>query len=404
MIYVLDAMCGTGKSTAMFNRMKSNPNKSYIYVTPFLSEINDRIPNELSTLDFHTPVNKGTTKLQDFEKLIDRGVNIACTHVLFSLLTKSTMDKIISKGYVLVIDEDVNCVGLMPREFNVSDVKALMVGDFVIANPDDRHKLSWNYDKYPDHDGKYNQIRNMCDMGMLYCYSGRFLMWEYPPELLKGLKEIYVLTYLFGGSDMKGWLEVNNIEFKYLDPVSLGLKSEKDAKAIIRKNLTIHENRTLTLSRQQEHTLSKTWFDKANTESIKKYKGMMRSYVVSNKVKSDNLFWTTYKAQAKRLSGSGYSKGTGVVKGDKVCFLPCNIKATNDYMDREYCMYAMNRYKNPVELQYIRSHGGKIDEDIFALGELIQFMFRGSIRQGKPMNIFILSKRMRRLLEEWLEE
>lgn len=407
MLYVLDAICGSGKSSAIFNQIKKNPNKKYIYVTPFLSEVNQRVPLELPNMDFNSPSNLLTTKMKDLKVLIQSGVNISCTHVLFSLLTVEIMEEIIESQYVLIIDEAVNCIGQIPKEFKVSDTEALLGGGFVIPQEGTRNQLVWNEEKFPNHDGKYRKIRNMCNMGMLYSYGGMFLMWEYPPKLMKELKEIYVLTYLFSGSDMKGWLEVNNVPYKYLNPQEVGLKSEKDIKALIRENLTIEDNRTLKLLRQSKTSLSASWFRNSDAATIKKYKGMIRSFVVKNKIKSDNLFWTTYKNQAKFLAGDGYSRGTSKIpltEGVSPCFLPCNIRATNDYKDRQYCVYAMNRYKNPIEATYLLQQKAQVSEDDFALGEMIQFMFRGAIRENKPMTILILSKRMRGLLEEWLKE
>ena len=47
--------------------------------------------------------------------------------------------------------------------------------------------------------------------------------------------------------------------------------------------------------------------------------------------------------------------------------------------------------------------GVVINEDEWALSELIQWMFRSSIREQKNINIYIPSKRMRDLLMKWLK-
>ena len=43
-----------------------------------------------------------------------------------------------------------------------------------------------------------------------------------------------------------------------------------------------------------------------------------------------------------------------------------------------------------------------IDEDTWALSELLQWLFRSAIREHKEINIYIPSERMRELLLEWL--
>jgi hypothetical protein len=54
-------------------------------------------------------------------------------------------------------------------------------------------------------------------------------------------------------------------------------------------------------------------------------------------------------------------------------------------------------------VNYLQSNGIDVDEDMYALSEMIQFIWRGAIRQGKPMKVLILSERMRNLLIKWLE-
>ena len=43
-------------------------------------------------------------------------------------------------------------------------------------------------------------------------------------------------------------------------------------------------------------------------------------------------------------------------------------------------------------------------EDKFALSELVQFVYRSAIRNGKPIDVYIPSKRMRDLFLEWLKK
>lgn len=404
MINVIDSVCGSGKSTKMFKTMQElydkNPNKRFLYVTPFLSEIDERVPKELPDMNFKTPENRGNGKLGNLCDLVIKGDNIATTHVLFSVLTPELVDRIIKMQYVLVIDEAISCVGLLDNELKKSDTTALLKSNMVYIDDENRGRLIWNEEDYPLHDGKYAKIRSMCNLSMLYCYADTFLMFEYPPKLLKELDSVYVLTYLFDGSDMRCWLDLNNVPYTILDNESLGLRSEKDIKDEIRQNLTILTNRTLSNLRQRDNTLSKSWYDKAKPDEIKKYKAMLRSCVVTQKAKAGDVFWTTFKDKQKVMSGTGYTKG---VNEDMPSFLPINIRATNKYAEYGLCMYTVNLYKNPVEVGYLRYNNIRVNEDTFALSEMIQFIWRGCIRKGEPMKVLILSDRMRKLLEIWLE-
>ena len=83
-------------------------------------------------------------------------------------------------------------------------------------------------------------------------------------------------------------------------------------------------------------------------------------------------------------------------------FLEMTARATNLYSDRDSCAYLINRFENPVIKQYFRKNGLDVNDNIFALSELIQWLFRSAIRKGKPINLYIPSKRMRSLLTAWL--
>ena len=46
--------------------------------------------------------------------------------------------------------------------------------------------------------------------------------------------------------------------------------------------------------------------------------------------------------------------------------------------------------------------GVTVDEETYALSELVQWIFRSQLRDGKEINLYIPSERMRRLLKKWL--
>ena len=102
--------------------------------------------------------------------------------------------------------------------------------------------------------------------------------------------------------------------------------------------------------------------------------------------------WTTYKDYKGLLSGKGYTSG----------FLSYNTRSTNEYRIKTHLAYCANIYFNPYLKNYFLDHGVEVKEDKFALSELIQWIWRSAIRDGKEIWIYIPSKRMRTLLQEWL--
>ena len=103
--------------------------------------------------------------------------------------------------------------------------------------------------------------------------------------------------------------------------------------------------------------------------------------------------WSTFLNYKTILGGKGYTKG----------FVDCSARATNEYRHKKNLAYLCNRYYSPVIKNFFVDKGVIINEDEWALSELIQWMFRSSIREQKNINIYIPSKRMRDLLMKWLE-
>ena len=149
---------------------------------------------------------------------------------------------------------------------------------------------------------------------------------------------------------------------------------------------------------KRSNPLSKSWYD---NQYAKKLDGMK---VLKNnttnffknicKSKSEDNMWTTFKDYISKCKGEGYTKG----------FVACNARATNDYKHKKNLAYLINSFNNPRVLQFFIQRGIEIDEETYALSELIQWMFRSQLRENKPINIYIPSERMRNLLKNWLNE
>ncbi len=406
MIKVLDSVMGTGKTTGIFNMMRNNPDKRYLYISLFLDEVGDgnknlegRVQKELPEMEFKMPKNFGEGKLEALKKLISNRENIASTHALFSIFDNEVVEMLVQGEYVLVVDEAVDCVGMYDG-VNDSDIQAMLSSEMITLL--DNNQLVWNEVRYPNHSGKYHEVREYCNLGSLFLHKQKILIWEYPPKLLQLLPEVYIMSYLFEGSVMSCWLKINNLQYEYLDNVGFGLKSEEDVKKVVRECLQLVDSSKLKALKQKETAFSSSWYkDNLDKEMAKWVKSILESCVVNHKPKGEKVFWTCFKDYQHKVNGKGFSKAA---KGELEPFLPCNTKATNNYRDYSLCMYTINVYKNPMEVGYLRERGVEFDKDKYALSEMIQFVWRGCIRQGKPMKLLVLSNRMKKLLEGWLND
>ena len=142
------------------------------------------------------------------------------------------------------------------------------------------------------------------------------------------------------------------------------------------------------------YSLSSSWFDKPkNKPLIEKMRKNLENYF-GHKIKGkgkDNM-WTTFKNKSGKLQGRGYTKG----------FVPLNSRATNSYMDKYNLAYVANRFINPIMKGFFIERNVRVNESMFALSEMLQWIWRSRIRQGESINIYVPSKRMRNLLLDWL--
>lgn len=391
-IQVLDALPGSGKSTAIFNLMKNDRDDKYIYVTPLLSEI-DRIKTEVPLLDFKSP--DGTSKSKDVLQLLLNGDNIACTHSLFQNMAEEHYRAINEQGYKLVLDEEINVVESF-KDGQQGDVRYLVNADqAAIEGPYSRVVLKAELNSLLK--TGLAPTAKAAAKGNLYTSKNLnqedFLVTHIPIELFVAAKETTIITYLFDGCILERFLTLHGLEWKYL---SLGLyKSNKEIVARLKE--LINFKTTPAIDALSRKSLSVTGYSNASAD----YRTAIGNawWSVARKVPDEQLICTLPKASAHK--GRKY---VGLPKKRPISnsWLWAGSRATNDYSDKNVIVHLYDRYPNAAVRTYFQSHGLPIDQEQFALSELIQFVFRSTVRNGKPIELYIASTRMKKLLEDWL--
>ena len=55
-------------------------------------------------------------------------------------------------------------------------------------------------------------------------------------------------------------------------------------------------------------------------------------------------------------------------------------------------------------VKLLATKGSKMDLNLYALSEMVQFIWRSRIREGGEVQLYIPSKRMRNLLVRWMND
>lgn len=403
-VKIVDSIPGSGKTSAIINKInESGKEDKYIYITPFLTEV-ERVKKSCKNKKFKEPkFNKYGNKFDNLNKLIGEGKNVVSTHSLFHKANMGTVELIQSKDYILVLDEVFSVVKLLQDEIgeNVSmqDIDMLISEGYAYI---ENGFLLWNEEK--EYSGKFENIQYLAMNRSILIYGDKIFIWTFPVEIFKAFKEVYILTYMFEAQEQCYYYNMHNVKYEYLyaakenDTYILKNKdntySEREIKDKLKRLITIIDDEKINLIGSKNFDLSHGWYrNECNKELIKQLKNNVVNFFINKtKSKSNELLWTTYKDQKDKLKGKGYTKG----------FISINIRATNDYSDRFNLAYLVNIFTKPIISNFFVSKGVTVNQDLYALSELIQWIWRSRVRKGEPINLFIPSKRMRNLLIDWL--
>ena len=396
-VHICDEIMGKGKSSAFINYMNEHTEKRFIYITPYLDEV-DRIIGGCRVRKFQRPVPRNNEgRLNDIHRLLDEGQNIASTHAMFKKYTEETVQLIQSGDYTLVLDEAFSVVSDM--DLSVGDIAMLKASSSINV---EGSAVSWVRPEIDD--TRYQDVRDTAESGSLFLYEGVFMFWQFPADVFKAFSEVFVLTYLFDAQMQKHYFDIHNIDYDFI------YTDRIDGKYCVvdYKNVSPHQKDLVNLVHVIDHeklnevgdkdfSLSSTWFlrRKPSDAKVGELKANLINYY-TNIVpsKSGLALWTVFEKRRDWLKGKGYTSG----------FEACNMRATSKHRSKKYLAYCINLFMNPFYKKYFVSQGAEVDEDKYALSELVQWVWRSAIRDGKEIWIYIPSKRMRTLLVNWLND
>ena len=407
-INVIDAMMGQGKSTWLIRNINKlmgsafdgKPSPKVIIVTPYLEEIT-RFKEACQTADFMSPQRYGMSKTENLHELLEAGCNIVTTHALWKGINRTTYELVSQNQYLLFIDEMMDCIE-QSKVISNSDFK--MLSKQKLISIDDDGRIVWNHKSEPQYKGKFDKEKSMCENGNLYFHNNKTIFWMFPTDFLAAFEEVWVLTYLWSGSIMDAYVRASSyaichhtlLDYKLVTYTSV---DEGPMRAKVRALITIVDDSKLNsiggMPRfgKRVYPLSSSWYSRQDTKSLRGIKNHTYNYF-KNRVKGPaNLsMWTCYQTDRAALKGAGYAKG----------FVSCNARATNEYRHKTNLAYMIDRHMIPIIKTFIESKGVNVDQDQYSLSELIQWIFRSAIRDGKPITLYIPSERMRGLLVDWL--
>ena len=400
--YVVDSIMGSGKTSGAINYINSLPDSShFIFVAPYLSEV-DRIVKSCWGKNVSQPFYKEGRKLNGLYDLLEQGKNVITTHQLFSKLGNKGIEAIKSFGYICFIDETLDCVNSYDGEDGLNSYDTAGLLSSYVNIDEDTGLIKWKDDGYR---GVFTPQKELADNDELAYYNDNVMIRIFPLKVLMCFKEVYILTYLFDGSFMSCYFKYFGLEYTNLyitgdNPSNFTFTGDKTKENKPKKNyrnlIHILDNEKMNAVGDGYYSLSYSWYNReSNNREIKKIKDNLTNFFRNiSCAKSSQCLWAAFKQSREKLTGKGYSKA----------YVAINTRALNEYADRDVVAYVVNRFVNTNISNFFKSKGIEPNEDLFALSEMIQCIWRSAIRNDKPITLYIPSRRMRGLLENWIEE
>lgn len=398
---VCDAIMGTGKSSAAITYLNEHPNDRFIYITPYLDEA-ARIKRECPDAHFIEP----SEKLREYQykksahtaALIKEGRNISTTHQAFKGYSAEMLEDIRRQGYTLIIDENVEVL----ERFDIDEADLQLAIDAgYIKETDGVYSVEKeDYNGRALHDLFY--MLKSRELVKVVDKNNTLFYWALPPELILSFKDVFVLTYLFGGQSIHHFLEIYNIPYEFIGIARTDGNQYRFCEApgytpeyVSHLSDMIHilDNDRLNAVGDDFYALSMSWFEHGGEDVEQLKRNIMNCYKnIWGDVPLDKRLWGSYKSAFNKLRGKGYTNA----------FLTFNAKATNNYRNRSHLVYPVNIFMNVEEKKFYHLHGIEVDEDIYALSIMVQWIWRSGIRDGQETYIYIPSRRMRTLLVNWI--
>ena len=423
-VKVVDEIMGGGKTCAAINFINALPDDvKIIYVTPYNSDEQGK-PNEVRRIiracrdkGFVEPHYLDNRKINHLKQLVVEGQNIATTHALFHMFAEDDelTDLIREQGYILIMDEITQVISPYKELSKKADMDLLTKGEFVKIEQDD--KVVWLDDSY--NGNKFSREKRLANQNSLVYYGADEkgkdsigLVELFPMCVFDAFDEAYILTYMFECQLQAYYFKYHGLKYEYIyvkgdNPNNFtftdDINEKREIKRDYRSLITIYTDPKLEKMCKKRTALSMNWFKnqkKYNEKAFNALKNSLYNFYRRGYKRCKNDFvltgklWTTFKEFETKIRGKGYSKG----------FATVNLRASNDYRDCNVIAYVANRFLNPVNARFFRSHGVEVDEDGYALSEMLQFIWRSAIRDNKPIIVFVPSKRMADLLQDWIDK
>lgn len=434
-----DYPCGFGKSTQMIAGLSENSEQQGLIVVPDLEQVRTLIRDAARRhcVRLYQPLSEtagkedkatGTpfnylheTKRDALQALIQKGHNVITTHKLYSEiahLARSGMfsDVEVHIDEVLSVADEATGISQFNRDRQkANDWRNLYIdkGYATICsatgriNPTDdwREKCEQLAGNLP------TTFFDAAEAGRLYTNvpgtGDHIIIGELPIVLLKCAKRVHIYTYRFDGSYMAAYLKRHNVRWVKANYANTTPEAaDQEFRASARDLVTIDAMPRLDgvafgYTAQKRMVSSKAG---AMQQQAGQVRGAFRAIgraLKSSGTFADHLILTCLKDGWTKRDGKAGKFAAGTKLFTDAHWVANQTRGTNQYRHCSHVAYFWQQNPNPNVARFLGCNDKK-QSDLYAVAEIIQFIWRSRIRDGQPIIVFIPCPKMRRIWYRWL--
>ncbi|ADV68795.1 hypothetical protein [Deinococcus maricopensis] len=397
-ITFIDSVMGSGKSTYAIKYINQHKYTTKIIVaSPILDEV-DRYAHNCG---IQQPLDI-PSKASNLRRLLQRGESVSISHALLLNIDEGMLGEIKAQGYELILDE-VIADAINVHYTNKDTLETMVRAGLVNVDPDTQ-KITWlEAEDYEDH----MDVRDACREGEVYAVDNQYIVSHLNTSIFEAFSKVQIMTYMAPYSMLAKLFMVKSVPFNIatLDQgrvvFQTPMYSGKQFASLIHLDNTPRRQLNFKLSVSGQGKLSKTKRNRLSSYT----NGFFTRY--GKGVRRSERIWTTYRAYAEALVPTGTRP-----QFDMNNFVQHSAKGTNQYSNASVAAYLVDKHPHPAVEKYLVKHrvpfarGTKSvpgDQGLWALSEMIQWIWRTRIRNKESIRLYVPSKRMKKLLEGWLQ-
>ena len=405
-VTLVDHPCGFGKTTSLLSVINARPELKFLVVVNTLDEV-ARVVSGVDEGRMFAPKDPSeaqANKSEQLEAMLVAKKSVVITHKLYERAGRLA-DGGVLQEYSVIIDEVPNAISAL-QSVKPGSMEEFYVdkGFLAISTTGElRVTTKWreNHDKYSDtlKDYIYNASLGR---GLFYDDIGN-LITSIPVSLFDSVGSATVLTFLSSGSLLTKFLEKNEVQYETESiPGALRKFKEQARELLSLESIPALEKVSYSYSKQNSYLVSSKEA-KTTATALKNLKQRRLPDVDPNNIlltcSKGAWYKKTRKGDIDETKPGAFAKESRLFS--KVNWIPNTTRGTNKYNHCSHLIYLYDQNANPVLMNWLQVNDPAFKTQ-YALTEMIQWIWRSQIRNGQPVTVFLPSKKMLIILEEWL--